>query len=422
MESKAKLAFPDLCRSPARENVLDRHKVILALDNKRSQFLDYTAGQQRQHELIRKLMAGFASADCSTLLDRIEQTGVAWPGARPTAELDQARDLRLPFGRAWRSHEDARAWALDALANRPVLAVDGSQITPTKDFSVPVGAVQVGWYVNYHIPGGRYIKDVEFEVLGPDELAAAEEDLDQSGDGFPNWRINQVRFDLECRRLCRLMEEHAALPEERRPLCFFDGSFVISFAGQMRPNRARPYLDAVESLLACSQRHRVPLVAFVDTSYSRDLVTLIELLAHAPNALTLSDAALLAPRLPEWGDRSPFFLCARDDALSRDNRAPFYEDVAFTYVRLTQDRSPARVEMPRWQVESGLAETVMDRVRAECVVGAGYPYAVETADAAAVITQQDRQRFYALFQQFVESQGIPLTLARKAASKLGRRV
>jgi len=64
----------------------------------------------------------------------------------------------------------------------------------------------------------------------------------------------------------------------------------------------------------------------------------------------------------------------------------------------------------------------MDLVRAECVVGAGYPYAVETADAAAVITQQDRQRFYALFQQFVESQGIPLTLARKAASKLGRRV
>ncbi len=401
--------------------MLDRQKVILALEDKRTQFLDYTADQRRQHELIRKLLAEFSQADCQTILARIEQSGIEWPGALPTAELDRASDLRLPFGRGWHTHQDARAWALETLAGRPVIAVDGSQVTPTKDFSVPVGAVQVGWYVNYHAPGGRYVKNVEFEVLGPDELAATEDDLELSGDGFPNWRVNQVRFVRECQRLCRLMEEHAHLPEERRPLCFFDGSFVISFAGQMRPQRARPYLEAVAELLECSQRYRVPLAGFVDSSYSRDLVTLIELLAHTPNALTLGDAALLAPRLPEWGDRSPFFVCARDDSLSSEGRAAFYRDVVFTYVRLTQDRSPARVELPRWLLESGLADSVMDVVRGECVVGAGYPYAVETADAAAVITQQDRQRFYALFQQFVEGQGIPLTLARKAASKQGRR-
>ncbi len=77
--------------------------------------------------------------------------------------------------------------------------------------------------------------------------------------------------------------------------------------------------------------------------------------------------------------------------------------------------------MPRWLLQSDWAESVLDIVRAECVVGAGYPYAIETADALAVITQQDRQRFYALWQQFMQKEGIPLTQARKAGSKLGRR-
>ena len=327
----------------------------------------------------------------------------------------------MSFEERWQSHEAARAWALATLRDRPVIAVDGSQITPTKDYSTPVGAVQVGWYVNYHAAGGRYVKDVEFEVLGPDELAAADDDPELAGGGFPNWLVNQARFVGECRRLCMLMEEHAGLPAESRPVCFLDGSLVISFAGQMRPSRAQAYIDAVTELLACSEQNRVPLVGYVDTSFSRDLVRLIQTLASAGGGATLSDAALLSPGLAAWGDRSPFFVCARDDALSQDGRAGFYGDIAFCYVRVVQERAPARVEMPRWLLESDMAEPVMDVVRAECVVGAGYPYAVETADAVAVITQQDRQRFYALLQQFMEKEGIPLTMARKAGSKLGRR-
>ena len=77
--------------------------------------------------------------------------------------------------------------------------------------------------------------------------------------------------------------------------------------------------------------------------------------------------------------------------------------------------------MPKWLVEAGRAEEIIDLVRAECVVGTGYPYAIETADALAVISTQDRQRFYALFQQFAEREGLGLTLARKARSKQSRR-
>jgi hypothetical protein len=60
-------------------------------------------------------------------------------------------------------------------------------------------------------------------------------------------------------------------------------------------------------------------------------------------------------------------------------------------------------------------------VRAECIVGTGYPYAIETADALAVITMQDRERFYGVLQDFVRANRINWTFSRKALSKRGRR-
>ena len=43
------------------------------------------------------------------------------------------------------------------------------------------------------------------------------------------------------------------------------------------------------------------------------------------------------------------------------------------------------------------------------------------ADALAVISQPDRERFYGLFEQFIQRSGMRLVQARKAASKLTRR-
>lgn len=401
--------------------MLDREKVLVALERKRPQFERYSADLRRQQQTVRERLAAFHTRSAQEILAALQALAVPWPGALPTPELDQADRLRLAFGTSWQTHQEARDWAVRVLAGHPVLAVDGSQIMPSKDFSIPVGAVQVGWYINFHAAGGRYIKDVEFEVLGPQELMESEDSGDSGDRAQPNWKVSQVRFVQECERLCSLMAEFATRPAPERPLCFFDGSFIISFAGQMRPERAAPYIEAVRGLLACSEAYRVPLVAFVDRSYSRDFVALLDLLVQGAPSLSLSDAALFDGLLPAWGDRCPFFYCARSDALSHEGRADFYPEVAFTYMRLTRDRAPARLEVPRWMVEGGQAASALDLVRAECVVGAGYPYAVETADALAVISQADRERFYGLFEQFVQRSGLQFVQARKAASKLTRR-
>jgi hypothetical protein len=403
--------------------MFDHNKVQAALEEKRAKFSGYSADLRDEQARAKDVFALFKAMTGEEIWQTLDQIDDPWPGALPTAEWDRAVALRIPFTERWFNHRDARTWALSVLYERPSLAVDGSQITPSKDFSVPVGAVQIGWFVNEHRPApengtSTYIKDVEFEVLAPDELG---DDEDEDGGDFPNWRVNQRRFVLECEKLCELMAEYAHRPFEQRPLCFFDGSFAISFAGQLRPERARPYLRAVEEILACSERYEVPLVGFVDSTYSQDLITLINRLMPNAGLHQTSDARLLQSALPTWGDRSPIFICARADQLSAQGRADFYKQICFTYVHLVQDRPPARLELPRWLVEVGEADAIIDRVCAECVVGAGYPYPIETADAVAVISQPDRERFYRLFQQFLEQEGISLSFARKMRSKRTRR-
>ena len=85
------------------------------------------------------------------------------------------------------------------------------------------------------------------------------------------------------------------------------------------------------------------------------------------------------------------------------------------------EHAPARLEIPRWLLESGRADEVVELVLAEAVVGGGYPYVLEAADVTAVIQQKDRQRFYRLFQEFLQEQNLTLTVTRKQRSKQLRR-
>lgn len=396
--------------------MLRREKVVAALEAKRTQFEGYQNEQRSQGDLRNRMLESFLKLSIDEIATRLAEREQPWPGALPTPELEQSAGLCMPFGRRWNSHQEARDWALETVRGKPIAAVDGSQIAPTKEISVPVGAVQIGWYVNFHAPGGRYEKDVSFEVLPPQELIDGD-----SGDGeFPDWRVNQRRFVAECERLCWLVARFASAPEEERPLCLFDGSFIISFAGQMRPHRAEPYLRAVRVMLTVSEENRTPLVGFVDSSSSRDVVMLVNTVVGPPN-MSLTDGGLLSSLLPNWGDRSPLFVCARNDQLSNHGYADFYKEVAFSYIRLATDRPPARLEMPRWLVDSGRVDEIIDMIRAECVIGSGYPYAAESADAVAVLQQGDRERFYALLQQFAEREGMPFNVSRKSVSKQNRR-
>ena len=388
--------------------MLHLSKVAQTLEGKRGAFRQYQSALSEGHDLYEVALDLLSGLSRGEIASRLAE--VAWPGARPTDEHGIYPNPIIPFAQRWSNHSEARAWARETLLGTACFAVDGSQITPSRDFSIPVGAVQVGWFDNPHLAGGTYTKDVRFEVLAPDELG---EDVSEAL-GFPDWRVNLRRFELECDTLVDYMLRSAGC--EPKPLCFFDGSLVISFAAQMRPSRQARYVDAIEGILDASTETGVPIVGFVDSSRARDLVSMLGNLISRPDSALVTDAALLNPRM-SWGDRSQAYLCARDDALERK----YYDRVAFLYLKTSVDAPPARLDFPTWLLERGELNRVVDLVRAEAVVGNGYPYALEAADALAVITMQDRERFYRAFQEFAASAEVPLRYARKALSKRQRR-
>ncbi|MEK7831541.1 MAG: DNA double-strand break repair nuclease NurA, partial [Acidobacteriota bacterium] len=301
------------------------------------------------------------------------------------------------------------------------LAVDGSQIPPHSGFNIPVAAVQVAWFENHHSKEGGFVKDIELEILTPDDLKA-----DSDGERTEQ-KINARRFEMETGKLCERMEKLAA---ERRadsplPVALFDSSLVISFADRLRGSMRERHITAMLNLLQCSETTGIPLIGYVDSSDARDLTKMLSQSFGQPEARQLHDAELVNPLL-EWGARTPLFVCKRGSADQKQESvlAKFesqQQSIGFVYLKTASQAPPARLEIPMWIHRQGLLDQVLDVVRGEIVVGNGYPYAIETADAAAVISTRDREAFYALFQQFAERQGIKLHVSQKAASKARRR-
>jgi hypothetical protein len=203
------------------------------------------------------------------------------------------------------------------------------------------------------------------------------------------------------------------------PVVFFDSLLVISFAELLPDEQRGRYVAEIVSLLETSKKTGIPLVGYIDTSFARDLVNMLQAAFDLPDAHKINDAALLAP-LMKWGDRSALFRCARQGILDSYGDE-WRRDVAFIYLKTSSDAAPSRVDLPMWVYERGLLDYVVNIVRGEVIVGNGYPYAIEAADQTALLSARDREMFYAIFQEFAERERLGLSIARKAISKAHRR-
>ncbi len=393
--------------------MLSRSHVLRALAAAGGAFGTFEQRATSQGLYYRELLRRYEQLSVDQVLAAVQQ--VRRPGALPTEERVAGRSVALPFAPRWSDHQAARGWALSKLAGVTTIAVDGSQVTPDASFSIPLGAIQIGWFENPHCGEQRYVKDLLFELVTPEDLAS----ITGNPRSFPEQIVGLVRFERECAQLQELMYRAARCGIEA--LALFDGSFIISFASQVAPELRQRYARAAQAVLRCSQDTGVAVLGYVDSSYASDLAELLRHTSGELEAPQVTDARLLAGLL-RWGDRTEWWTCARDDGLGDEpGLTEHYADVCFCYLRATSNLPPARVEVPRWLVEQKRADRALDLLRAECVVGLGYPYAIETADALAVITAQDRDRFYALVQEHLAAQGIALHYARKAASKRVRR-
>jgi hypothetical protein len=422
--------------------MLHKGKLQAALNAKRAQFSLYDGSFGEQLKLYQySLESLYEHYKSSAQLENVlppDQIGMPSAGARPSIEFDRwlvdatHRDYHgplFPFGRDFANHEQARQWA-ECIEGVTTVAIDGSQLLPWRDASIPVALIQVGFFINPHMQGRPYTKDVRMEVLAPDEIMEEAKSESSEPDSYPysEMQVTLRRYLLEIETLCSQMEQLALKRREDdpvySPVVFFDGSLVVSFALTMpNPYRDR-YINSAISLLKTSEELHVPLIGYIDTSYARDMITMLRRLDSVrPHPVLretkkIHDTLLWQGRL-RWGDRTPAMICSRNDIL--ESYGEYRDSVAFCYLQTTAQRPPSRLEFPRWMLDEGLLDPVLDVVRAEIIAGNGYPYAIETADAVSVISMQDRNEFYAHFQAFMERQGVKFSFSTKSLSKKRRR-
>jgi len=414
--------------------MLYRPHLNAQLQARREEFVRFEAvWNESVGEYARRLRAlgGRASVEIKNEAARAIAAGAARAaGALPSDELEQAGAFVVPFGERWRSHEEARRWALQVLTGRVTCAADGSQILPGREISLPVAAVQAAWFENPHTPGGQdtYRKESRFAIITPQELLEAEGGAATAAD-----LVGLRRFELELGALSEFLERRRGWRTrgERMPLAFFDGTLLLSTTRTRAETLdfPRTYVKAIIAAVELSRDTEVPLVGYIDQSYARDLVRLLDLLStDARPTATVFDARLLSaiadddgePLFAAWGDRTIFCYCVREGM--KEFQDPEGNPlIGFLYLQTTGEGAPARLDIPAWVYQAGLIDEVVNTVRAECVVGNGYPYALETADAAAVITMQDREQFLRAMQEFATEQNLGFRVSRKPISKAHRR-
>ena len=378
------------------------------LSAKRDEFTAFSQETWQQLQQYRKMLAHLSPQGEANLLKRLKKQPHE-VGARLLEPLTHAENGVVPSKLVWQNREQSLAWVRDRLTGIKTFAVDGSQIYPGKDLSIPIALVQIGWFENPHLPLGGYEKDVRVDVMTPTDLQA-----NHSGEPVDR-RVNMRRFQMETQRLVEYIQANAQAED---CLVFLDGSLVATFAEAFDAKSRQFYVDCLLELLQASETCRVPLVAYIDTSYAQDLSVMLKTLFELPESQTIHDALLLN-KFMEWGDRTPLFLCQRSGIL-KDYEA-HRDQIAFTYLKTNREGQPARLEMPVCMYEAGLSDRVIDWVRGEVIIGGGYPYVIETADQTAVLQADDRQAFYRILQDWAEQEELDLRFSRKMVSKVRRR-
>ncbi len=260
-----------------------------------------------------------------------------------------------PFIRRYRqqfvSRSKATDWAMEILKDKTIAAVDGSQILPSRRYSVPIGVAQAGLVINRHTRPDGFSTSQKLSLIIPSDFD------DYNGvSAYSQTPVSLKRHQLECEQIIRFMHESPG------NLVFLDGSLVMSFINQFDDKIRKGYVDSIVELLKASEETRSPVAAYTDMSLNKDIVTLMKKHFKLRPTTHLTDAHLIKD-LFKWGDRTRAFLSDRDDRMKMDGAAnenpsvldlygPYRDTIAFFYIQ-SSGGLPSKVEMPKWAFEAG---------------------------------------------------------------------
>ena len=195
--------------------MLYRELLTTELDQQREdfrRFADSQAGDLAIYLNKLKQLNNTPYADVRKTLDGKDA------GAIPSNELNNLKTFSVLFSESWANHEEARGWANEILQNRTTFAADGSQLFSEREVSLPVGAIQIGWFENPHDQTQRYEKSAYFEILSPETLLREQEEPIN-----PETRVGELRFHAEVNKISEFLRKKKDWQKnnERMPLAFF---------------------------------------------------------------------------------------------------------------------------------------------------------------------------------------------------------
>ena len=402
-------------------------RVAEQLEANKAEIHRFSHDDTRVVEVYRERLRDAVTESQAEVRDAVGDDRDSYPGALPTREWDAMSGPIVPFDTSvpWDNHEAVNEFAAGALAGVSTVAADGSEIGPTREFTVPLGLVQTAWCRNGHSPSRDYEEDITTRLLVPDDLT---EDRDDGRRYVDGQAPAHERYREEARTIIGCIERFADMTPP--PVVLYDGPLVPSFANTFTPDiRDTYYRESMSMVLAASEHHSVPVVGYTAGSGSTNLAKLLR--RRYPDTLGdrpfVADSRILDPFIDHWGDRSQLFNNRQDGAVDamttqyHGEEYEFWDDMLFAYLNIPGGDALDRVELPGWVLREERAEYVFDVVRAEAGVGRGYPEILQQADANAVLDTGAKNRFLALVQEFADEHDLPIEWDAKALSKERRR-
>jgi hypothetical protein len=270
-----------------------------------------------------------------------------------------------------------------------VLAVDGSQITPSHHDAVQFGLVNIGAVRMCPGSGNPLDELVESKLLYFEDLVGAmgplsEEDI-------------ALRRDLAERQfLVRLAEQ------EKKPIITLtDGPLELFHEPRERHEFQESFKKYLITLLRMAELD-VIVAGYVDKPQADLVIRMLELttsqendIAHAENRRPLRgipDALLYGDILPA-GSRSAIFAIQSSSASNYQGALELH----FFYLNVGREGSPylVRVEIPAWVAGNANHVNLLHNVLlAQCshLAGRAYPYVLHRAHEVAVVSFEEKEK------------------------------
>lgn len=225
-----------------------------------------------------------------------------------------------------------------------VSGIDGSQISPLKDFGIPFGGVQAARIWVHH---GRGLRDLRYKSNIVYES-----------------NIDLERFKLEI----ELTKESLEISD----FVFYDGSLSVLYTMEMSERLSRAYRKEIDEVVKMSEELGIPIIGYVDRSYTKDL------------GLKIYDSFVLSDYLKLYEYTEPI-----------ETKTPL---LAFYFK--SNPSLPVRVEIPKWC--ENMVDSIAEVVYAECMLGStsGYPYILERAHKYAKIDEKEKFAFVKAIKSF----------------------